>query len=91
MHGETIKTIALMSVHLVLNTAPLNCYLQTIFSVSTTHKNVARVHIGLNIRLKIIDIYTNDTALILYIYSHINVVIFDSTGSLSTYCRDDTY
>jgi len=50
------KVIILMSVHLTLNTAPLNCYLQTTFRISTIHKNVVRVLIRLNIRLKIIDI-----------------------------------
>jgi len=51
------KVIILMSVHLNLNAALLNCYLQTIFRI-TIHTNVVRVHIGLNIRLKITDIYT---------------------------------
>ena len=69
-----------MSVHPNHNTAPLKCYIKTIFRISTIHKNVVRLHIGLNITLKIIDIY-KDTVLILYGHLHINVVIFDSKGS----------
>ena len=46
------KEIILMSVHLILNTTPLNCYLQTMFGISTIPKNVVRVHIGINIKIK---------------------------------------
>jgi hypothetical protein len=41
------EVIMLMSVNIILNTAPLNCYLQTIFRISTIYKNVVRLHIGL--------------------------------------------
>lgn len=41
------EVIMLMPVNFILNTAPLNCYLQTIFRISTIYKNVVRVHIGL--------------------------------------------
>ena len=64
------EVIILKSVHFILNGAPLNCYLQTIFRISTIHRNIVRVYIELNTRLKIIDIYKQHCIDIVHILAY---------------------